>query len=85
VAAVERFPEAFLHSLPAVARGRIGFEVLQAENAVGAKQIFLFVLGNAIAFLIADAVSTRGFSVKVLVGTLKVLSPGVLVSTIQQS
>ncbi len=30
-------------------------------------------------------VSTRGLSVKVLVGTLKVLSPGVLVSTIQQS
>jgi hypothetical protein len=30
-------------------------------------------------------VSTRGFSVKVLVGTLRVLSPGVLVSTIQQS
>ena len=30
-------------------------------------------------------VSTRGLSVKVLVGTLSVLSPGVLVSTIQQS
>ena len=30
-------------------------------------------------------VSTRGFSVKVFVGTLKVLSPGDLVSTIQQS
>ena len=30
-------------------------------------------------------VSTRGFSVKVLVGTLSVLSPGVFVSTIQQS
>ena len=30
-------------------------------------------------------VSTRGFSVKVLVGTLSVLSPGDLVSTIQQS
>ena len=30
-------------------------------------------------------VSTRGFSVKVLVGTLSVLSPGVLVSTIHQS
>src|ERR1700761_8589121 len=30
-------------------------------------------------------VSTRGFSVKVLLGTLSVLSPGVLVSTIQQS
>src|SRR5580698_6333322 len=29
--------------------------------------------------------STRGFSVKVLVGTLSVLSPGVFVSTIQQS
>src|SRR4029077_4906552 len=30
-------------------------------------------------------VSTRGLSVKVLVGTLSVLSPGVFVSTIQQS
>src|SRR5581483_8926217 len=30
-------------------------------------------------------VSTRGLSVKVLVGTLSFLSPGVLVSTIQQS
>src|ERR1700730_14362718 len=30
-------------------------------------------------------VSTRGLSVKVLVGTLRVLSPGVFVSTIQQS
>ena len=30
-------------------------------------------------------VSTRGFSVRVLLGMLRVLSPGVLVSTIQQS